>query len=73
MRKYMGKGVYGAIAIGRVSLFEKQDAAVKRIHITDTDNEKKRFEEAKMSAIKQLQEVYDKALKEVGEANAAIF
>ncbi len=73
MRKYTGKGVYGAIAIGRVSLFEKQDAAVKRIHITDTDNEKKRFEEAKMSAIKQLQEVYDKALKEVGEANAAIF
>lgn len=73
MRKYTGKGVYGAVAIGRVSLFEKQDAAVKRIHITDTDNEKKRFEEAKMSAIKQLQEVYDKALKEVGEANAAIF
>lgn len=73
MKKYQGKGVYSAIAIGKISLFKKPDAAVKRIHVVDTDNEKTRFEQAKMLAVQQLREIYDKALKEVGEANAAIF
>lgn len=73
MKKFQGKGVYGAVAIGKISLFKKSDAAVKRVRITDTDNEKTRFEQAKMLAVEQLQEIYDKALKEVGEANAAIF
>ena len=73
MKKYQGKGVYGAVAVGKISLLKKADAAVKRVHITDTDDEKTRFEQAKTLAIKQLGEIYDKALKEVGEANAAIF
>lgn len=73
MKKYQGKGVYGAVAIGKISLFKKPDAAVKRIRVVDTDNEKTRFEQAKTLAVQQLQEIYDKALKEVGEANAAIF
>ena len=73
MKKYQGKGVYGAVAIGKISLFKKPDAEVKRIHVVDTDNEKTRFEQAKSLAVQQLQEIYDKALKEVGEANAAIF
>lgn len=73
MKKYQGKGVYGAVAIGKISLFKKPDAEVKRIHVVDTDNEKTRFEQAKTLAVQQLQEIYDKALKEVGEANAAIF
>ena len=73
MIKYQGKGVYGAVAIGKISLFKKQDTAVKRIHTTDTDKEKQRFEQAKAMAIQQLDEIYEKALKEVGEANAAIF
>ncbi len=73
MTKYQGKGVYGAVAIGKISLFKKQDTAVKRIHTTDTDHEKERFEQAKTLAIQQLDEIYEKALKEVGEANAAIF
>lgn len=73
MKKYQGKGVYGAVAIGRISLFKKPDAAVKRIRVVDTDNEKTRFEQAKTLAMQQLGEIYDKALKEVGEANAAIF
>ena len=73
MKKYQGKGVYGAIAVGKISLFKKPDAAVKRIRVVDTGNEKMRLEQAKTLAIEQLQKIYDKALKEVGEANAAIF
>lgn len=73
MKKYQGKGVYGAIAIGNISLFQKPETAVKRIHIEEPDSEKARFEQAKAAALTQLQEIYDKALKEVGEANAAIF
>ncbi len=73
MKKYQGKGVYGAVAVGKISLFKKPDAAVKRIRVVDTGNEKMRLEQAKTLAIEQLQKIYDKALKEVGEANAAIF
>lgn len=73
MKKFQGKGVYGAVAVGKISIFKKADAEVKRVHITDIDNEKTRFEQAKTLAVEQLQEIYDKALKEVGEANAAIF
>lgn len=73
MDKYTGKGVYGAIAIGKISVFKKRDADVKRVHVEDTKNEKRRFEEAKTASVKQLGEIYQKALKEVGEANAAIF
>lgn len=73
MKKYQGKGVYSAVAIGKISLFKKPDAEVKRIHVEDTGNEKTRFEQAKELAVRQLEEIYDKALKEVGEANAAIF
>lgn len=73
MDKYTGKGVYGAIAVGKISVFKKQDANVKRVHIDDTESEKHRFEEAKNASIEQLGEIYQKALKEVGEANAAIF
>lgn len=73
MKKYQGKGVYGAIAIGNISLFQKPETAVKRIHIEEPDSEKARFEQAKAASLTQLQEIYDKALKEVGEANAAIF
>lgn len=73
MDKYTGKGVYGAIAIGKISVFKKRDADVKRVHVEDTENEKRRFEEAKTASVKQLGEIYQKALKEVGESNAAIF
>lgn len=73
MDKYTGKGVYGAIAIGKISVFQKQDLAVKRIHVDDTEAEKKRVSAAKEASASQLQEIYDKALKEVGEAHAQIF
>lgn len=73
MKKFQGKGVYGAVAVGKISLLKKADANVKRVHVADMDNEKTRFEQAKTLAVEQLQEIYDKALKEVGEDNAAIF
>lgn len=73
MKKFQGKGVYGALAIGKISLLKKAETTVKRVRVVDTDNEKTRFEQAKTLAVQQLQEIYDKALKEVGKANAAIF
>lgn len=73
MKKYMGKGVYSAIAIGRISVFKKKDLAVKRMRCEDTETEKKRVENAKNLAKEQIGTLYEKALKEVGEANARIF
>lgn len=73
MQAYQGKSVFGGIAIGRISVYKKDEQQVKRVRITDADAEMKRYEEAKAEAVRQLQELYDKALKEVGEANAAIF
>lgn len=73
MERYNGKSVFGGIAIGRISVYKKGEQQVKRNRITDVDAELSRFEDAKKTAIEQLQGLYDKALKEVGEANAAIF
>ncbi len=73
MTKFMGKGVYGAIAFGKISVFNRREIAVKRIHITDIDGEKARVAAAKETAAAQLQEIYEKAVKEVGETNAQIF
>ena len=70
---YKGKGVYGAVAIGRVSVFKRQAAAVRRTVIEDTAAELARIETAKQKAVEQLTAIYEKALKEVGEANAEIF
>lgn len=73
MEIYNGKSVFGGIAIGRISVYKKGEQQVKRNRITDIDAELGRFEDAKKTAIRQLQGLYDKALKEVGAANAAIF
>lgn len=73
MKIYNGKSVFSGIAIGRISVYKKGEQQVKRNKITDVDAELNRFEDAKKTAIEQLQGLYDKALKEVGEANAAIF
>ncbi len=73
MNKYTGKGVYGAVALGKISIFKRQEVSVKRERIEDTEAQKQRVEEAKAQATAQLQEIYDKALVEVGEANAQIF
>lgn len=68
-----GKSVFGGIAIGPVFLYQKQDYAVKRNRIEDSSAETARFEAAKEEAKEQLRELYDKALREVGESNAMIF
>lgn len=68
-----GKSVYGGIAIGKISVYSKNDRQVKREKIDNAEAEIKRFEEAKEIAKNQLGELYEKALKEVGEVNAMIF
>jgi phosphotransferase system enzyme I (PtsI) len=68
-----GKSVYSGVAIGRLAIYRKSENQVKREKITDTAKEVKRFEDAKDTAKQQLAGLYDKALKEVGEVNAAIF
>lgn len=71
--KLEGKSVFSGIAIGKCKIFGKKDQVVKRSKVTDTDLEIKRFTQAKEQAKSQLAVLYEKALKEVGEANAAIF
>lgn len=73
MKKFTGKGVYGAIAMGKISVFQKQDTLIQRTSVKDTEAEKARVETAKAAAAEQLQAIYEKALKEVGETNAQIF
>ena len=73
MIKYTGKGVYGAVAIGKVSVFKRQTASVEKVRITDPEAEKARVTAAKEKATEQLQAIYEKALAEVGEEEAAIF
>ena len=73
MKQFPGKGVYGAVAMGKISLFKKQDTVIQRTSVTDTEAEKARVEAAKAAASEQLQAIYEKALKEVGETNAQIF
>lgn len=73
MQELKGKSVFGGIAIGRISVYNKDESTVKRVKIEDTAAEVKRFEEAKETAKEQLQAIYEKALVEVGEVNAMIF
>lgn len=73
MKKFTGKGVYGAIAMGKISVFQKQDTLIQRTSVKDIEAEKARVEAAKSAAAEQLQAIYEKALKEVGETNAQIF
>ena len=73
MAVYQGKGVYGAVAIGKASVFQRQAAAVRRVRVDDPAAELEHIEQAKAQAIEQLTAIHEKALKEVGEANAEIF
>ena len=73
MEVYQGNSVFGGIAIGRISVHKKDEQQVKRVRIEDPEQEILRYRQAKQTAMEQLQGLYQKALKEVGEANAAIF
>ena len=73
MEKYTGKSIFKGIAIGKILFYQKGEHPVKRVKIEDTAEQIKRYEDARAKAAEQLQGLYEKALKEVGEANAAVF
>lgn len=73
MQTYRGKSVFGGIAIGKIRVYKKEQQQVHRRKIEDAEAELARYVRAREQAIEQLKGLYDKALKEVGEANAAIF
>ena len=73
MTVFNGKGVYGGVASGKISVFKKQNITIKRVRCENTESEIARVEAAKACTMEQLQAIYEKALKEVGETNAQIF
>ena len=73
MEMYTGKSIFKGIAIGKILFYQKGEQPVKRVKIEDTAEQIKRYEAARAKAAEQLQGLYEKALKEVGEVNAAIF
>ena len=73
MQIYEGKTAFRGIAEGKIKVYRKDQQQIKREHAEDTQEELLRFDRAKGEALRQLTGLYEKALKEVGEANAAIF
>lgn len=73
MQCFQGKSVYKGIAMGSIVVLKKDDYQVKRTRIEDPEAEVKRVDAALEKSKEQLQKLYDKAVKEVGEASAAIF
>lgn len=73
MKVYRGKSVFGGIAIGKIQVYGKGEKQVKRTKVEDAEAEILRYRQATQKAMDQLKALYDKALQEVGEANAAIF
>lgn len=73
MQCFQGKSVYKGIAMGSVVVLRKNDYQVKRTRIEDAEAEAARVDVALKASQEQLQKLYDKAVKEVGEASAAIF
>lgn len=68
-----GKSVFGGVEIGKIAFYKRNERQIKRWRVEDTEAEVKRFEEAKATAISQLQALYEKAMRDVGEENAMIF
>ena len=68
-----GKSVFGGVSIGKIMFYKRNEKVIKRTHVDDVDSECKRFCDAKDTAVSQLKELYDKAIEDVGEANAMIF
>ena len=73
MQIFEGKSVFGGIVMGKIRVYKKDEQQVKRQKIEDEEAEVSRYQNARDEAMNQLQELYDKALREIGEANAAIF
>lgn len=68
-----GKSVFGGVSIGKLMFYKRSEKTIKRTHVDDVDAEWKRFQDAKDTAVSQLKGLYDKAIEDVGEANAMIF
>ena len=68
-----GKSVFGRVSIGRLMFYKRSDKVIKRTHVDDVEGEVARFQKAKDTAVEQLKGLYEKALNDVGEANAMIF
>lgn len=68
-----GKSVFGGLEIGKIAFYKRNERQVKRWYVEDIEAELKRFENAKLTAIGQLQGLYEKAMRDVGEENAMIF
>ena len=73
MEQYKGKSIFQRIAVGRIWFYAKEEQVVKRHRIEDAAAEWKRYEAAREKAGEELGVLYEKALQEVGEINAAIF
>lgn len=73
MERYTGKSILKGITIGPILFYTKGEQAVKRVRIADVEAEIKRYEAARDEAVLQLDGLYQKAVKEVGEANAEVF
>ncbi|MDD2978677.1 MAG: phosphoenolpyruvate--protein phosphotransferase [Hespellia sp.] len=68
-----GKSVFGGVSIGKISFYKRNEQVIKRLHIEATEEEVQRFQSARATAIEELKGLYNKAMEDVGEANAAIF
>lgn len=73
MEKFTGKSIFNGIAIGKVLFYSKDGIQIFRHKVEDTDAEIARYNKAKEKAIEELKVIYEKAVKEVGEMNAAVF
>lgn len=73
MEVFNGKSVFGGIAIGKIHVYQKGEQQVRRVRTDDTEQEKNRYRAASKETMEQLQALYEKALQEVGEENAAVF
>ena len=68
-----GKSVFGGVSIGKLSFYKRNQKVIKREHVENVESECVRFQEAKAEGIRQLKELYEKSIADVGEANAMIF
>ncbi len=73
MKKYTGISIFKGIASGKLKIYKRNDVNVMKCSITDTEAELKRFNDAKKVAAEQIEELYELAVQEVGDENAAIF
>ena len=68
-----GKSVFGGVAIGRIQFYKRNEITIKRTRVEDVEAEVERFQNAKAKTLERLKGLYEKALEDVGEANAMIF